>query len=441
MAPRKAVKHADVEVVDKITEAGDVSSPKRKKTMVKTTNKSDEEKQIRLPRAAKSTKIEQIEAPDSTSAVNKNVKAKNKTMSSKSASASAKANSKAKSVATKKNKEAEEKADMNMETVKNSEEIETKKTRTKATTKKAGMDTDEDRKPKGRAKKGANENTEGLEAPIAKKRRQANTAITTKESKVKAKVTRKKNEADGNAKEESAAAAKTIKKPDDDKSTKPARRKTRGRKNEATSEDILKDDEELKATGESPSLEALHTSDSEIQDIENNQSERIESTQISKKGKNMKKKEETATQKKATKTRGKTTNRNADSAAIEDDVDIANTVKDVQKKTAKENITATKKGRGKKGINIFVAKDENGENSENTAVEEKKISDSTEMLVSNNNMQKSLEEDNNKEDSDTEDENYTKMSGMLKKTDEVLSINSEVNENNVMSTSVHEEEN
>lgn len=146
MAPRKAAKHSDTEVVDRAAEAGDVSPPKRRKAVAKSVNKNDEERQIRLPRAAKSTKIEQIETTDTSSTTTKNTKTKTKT-SSITKNASAKTNSKVKSM-VKKNKEIEEKLNaspVNIDIAKNTEEIEIKKTRTKATIKKAGIDVDEER--------------------------------------------------------------------------------------------------------------------------------------------------------------------------------------------------------------------------------------------------------------------------------------------------------
>lgn len=149
MAPRKAAKHPDSEVVDRAAEAGDISPPKRKKTVSKVTTKNNEEKQIRLPRAAKSAKTEQTEVPDTTSVATKNTKAKNKILQPpKNALPAVKTNTKVKSTAAKKNKETEEKSDVtssNVEATTNVEEAETKRTRTKATTKKAGTDVDEER--------------------------------------------------------------------------------------------------------------------------------------------------------------------------------------------------------------------------------------------------------------------------------------------------------
>ena len=46
MAPRKPVKHSDSEVVDRAAEAGDVSPPKRKKTVSKVTTKNNEENKL-----------------------------------------------------------------------------------------------------------------------------------------------------------------------------------------------------------------------------------------------------------------------------------------------------------------------------------------------------------------------------------------------------------
>lgn len=144
MAPRKPAKHSEAEVVERAAEAGDVSPPKKKKTVAKAASKSDEEKQIRFPRAAKSTKIEQTEGTETTTTVTRNAKIKPK-VSAKTASVTEKSNSKIKS-APKRNKEAAEKGDTNPvnEKVKNAEETETKKTRAKATAKKAGINVDEE---------------------------------------------------------------------------------------------------------------------------------------------------------------------------------------------------------------------------------------------------------------------------------------------------------
>ena len=110
-------------------------------------NQNDEERQIRLPRAAKSTKIEQIEITDTNSTTTKNTKTKTKISSiAKNASTSTKTNSKVKSM-VKKSKEIEEKLNaspVNIDIAKNTEETEIKKTRTKATIKKAGIDVDEE---------------------------------------------------------------------------------------------------------------------------------------------------------------------------------------------------------------------------------------------------------------------------------------------------------
>ncbi|XP_043797578.1 myb-like protein X [Apis laboriosa] len=450
MAPRKAAKHSDTEVVDRAAEAGDVSPPKRRKAVAKSVNKNDEERQIRLPRAAKSTKIEQIETTDTSSTTTKNTKTKTKTSSiAKNASASAKTNSKVKSI-VKKNKEIEEKLNAspaNIDIAKNTEEIEIKKTRTKATIKKAGMDVDEESrgKSKGKAKKEAvNENIENLEAPTVKKK-SANIEIVSKDSNPKAKIIKKQtnidaeikgkgtnkgtnrnkaainNETENNDKtEESIVSIKTNKKSVDDKSTKiTVTRKKRGRKNEINAENISKDDGESKTIEESSS-ELIQTSDNENQEIQNNQSEETESIQT-KKGRNVKKKE--TLPKKIIKMRGKTANRNTDAGSNEDDTDVTKTIKEIQKKTNKEfisSIATTKRGRGKTSEN-----------------------NSSEILNSNNNVQKSSEEDIDKKlDSEKEETNkmYIKMSGTPKKTDETLVIKNQINENNVISTSVHEEE-
>ncbi|XP_006607740.1 myb-like protein X [Apis dorsata] len=448
MAPRKAAKHSDTEVVDRAAEAGDVSPPKRRKAVAKSVNKNDEERQIRLPRAAKSTKIEQIETTDTSSTTTKNTKTKTKT-SSITKNASAKTNSKVKSM-VKKNKEIEEKLNaspVNIDIAKNTEEIEIKKTRTKATIKKAGIDVDEEPrgKSKGKAKKEAvNENIENLEAPTVKKK-SANIEIISKDSNPKAKIIKKQtnidaeikgkgtnkganrskaainNETENNDKtEESIVSIKTNKKSVDDKSTKiTVAKKKRGRKNEINAENISKDDGESKAIEESSS-ELMQTSDNENQEIQNNQSEETESIQT-KKGRNVKKKE--TLPKKVTKIRGKTANRNTDAGSNEDDTDVTKTIKEIQKKTNKEfisSIATTKRGRGKTSEN-----------------------NSSEILNSNNNVQKSSEEDIDKKlDSEKEETNkmYIKMSGTPKKTDEILVIKNQINENNVISTSVHEEE-
>lgn len=163
----------------------------------------------------------------------------------------------------------------------------------------------------------------------------------------------------------------------------------------------------------------MQTSDNENQEIQN-QSEETESIQT-KKGRNVKKKE--TLPKKVTKIRGKTANRNTDAGSNEDDTDVTKTIKEIQKKTNKEfisSIATTKRGRGKTSEN-----------------------NSSEILNSNNNVQKSSEEDIDKKlDSEKEETNkmYIKMSGTPKKTDEILVIKNQINENNVISTSVHEEE-
>lgn len=163
----------------------------------------------------------------------------------------------------------------------------------------------------------------------------------------------------------------------------------------------------------------MQTSDNENQEIQNNQSEETESIQTTKKGRNVKKKE---IPKKVTKMRGKTANRNTD-GSNENDTDITRAIKEIQKKTNKEfisSIATTKRGRAKTSEN-----------------------NSSEILTSNNNVQKSLEEDiDKKQDSEKEETNkmYIKMSGTPKKTDETLVIKNQINENNIISTSVHEEE-
>ncbi|OAD58975.1 hypothetical protein WN48_09936, partial [Eufriesea mexicana] len=147
MAPRKTAKHSDTEVVDRAAEAGNILPPKRKKAVAKTVNKSDEEKQIRLPRAAKLTKTEQSETADLTSVITENAKTKTKTsLLGKNVSELAKSNSKVK-ITAKKNKGAAEKTDtssVNLENVENPEKTEMKKTRTKPATKKAGIDVDDE---------------------------------------------------------------------------------------------------------------------------------------------------------------------------------------------------------------------------------------------------------------------------------------------------------
>ena len=161
--------------------------------------------------------------------------------------------------------------------------------------------------------------------------------------------------------------------------------------------------------------------------------------QPQKKGRNLKKKEETAPQKKATKTRGKGGNRNAalneddDAALNEEDSDTVKAVKDSQKKTNKENvsITAAKRGRGKKGAGTTIANNENGEKvSENSPAEENALI-SPEILTSNNNVQKSLEDDDDKEQDAEVEQN---------KINETITIKNEVNQDD-LSTTVHEKEN
>ncbi|XP_017754279.1 PREDICTED: cylicin-1-like isoform X1 [Eufriesea mexicana] len=465
MAPRKTAKHSDTEVVDRAAEAGNILPPKRKKAVAKTVNKSDEEKQIRLPRAAKLTKTEQSETADLTSVITENAKTKTKTsLLGKNVSELAKSNSKVK-ITAKKNKGAAEKTDtssVNLENVENPEKTEMKKTRTKPATKKAGIDVDDESKikSKGKTKKGiASEGTENLEVPVTKRKKQANTEAISKESKAKAvkkeidtntdikdknanKGTKKakissSNEIKNNVKtEESIATIKANKKSNDDKSSKvTVARKTRGRKNEPNSEDISKDDKDSK-TEELSSSEPEHTNSNESQDVQNNQPETAETTQTSKKGRNVKKKE--VPQKKATKMRGKTVNRNADIASNENDA-----VKETQKKINKDSVPTTKRGRGKKGIIITTGKDENTENtSENAPIEEKKVLHLSETLTSSNNVQKSSDEDNDKkQDLKKEETKNTKTLGTLKKTDEANMIKIEINENNVINTSIHEDEN
>lgn len=173
----------------------------------------------------------------------------------------------------------------------------------------------------------------------------------------------------------------------------------------------------MKATEKFPSDSILVTfrtdTNNESETTENNESE---SAQTAKKGRNVKKKE--APQKKPTKMRGK-------AAFNEDDIDATKTVKETQKKTNKESVATTKRGRGK--------------NTDNTTAEEKKILNSSETLNSNN-MQNSTEDNGKKEDTEKEEAKYTKMLGSPKKLDEIH-IKDEMGENNVMSTSVHEEEN
>lgn len=141
MAPRKAAKHPDTEVVDRAAESGDASPLKRKKNVTRSA-RNDEEKQARLPRAAKTAaKIEQPEAGDA--AAIKNAKAKAKTTPRNAAAVKAKATT----TTTRKNKEAEDKADSSpadADSARIAEEAEPKKTRTKAAAKKAGMEADEE---------------------------------------------------------------------------------------------------------------------------------------------------------------------------------------------------------------------------------------------------------------------------------------------------------
>ena len=145
MAPRKTAKHTETEV-EKAPEANNISPPKKKKTVAKAANKIDEEKQVRLPRAAKLTKIEQTEGTETTTTVTKNTKTKVKTSPTKNASVTTKTNSKVKPV-PKKNKEVVNKDDnrpVNEPIIKGAEKTETKKTRARVT-KKAGIDVEEER--------------------------------------------------------------------------------------------------------------------------------------------------------------------------------------------------------------------------------------------------------------------------------------------------------
>ncbi|XP_015435993.1 PREDICTED: serine/threonine-protein kinase VRK1-like [Dufourea novaeangliae] len=337
MPPRKTAKHADAEVVDRVAEAGDLSPPKRKKISAKTASKSDEEKQVRLPRAAKSAKIEQTDIANTAPVVTKNAKPVNKTMSAKNVPT--KANSKVKASAARKTKDVEETADTGSSKSKSRE----------------------------KAKKGIAESIESLEVPTTKKTKQANTKAVSKENNTKAKATRKKAGVDNDVKEKPSAVVRTTKKVASNKPVKATSRNTRGRKNMVSPEDASKDEDDSKVTGESSSSEAVNTSDNENQEVQSNQLEGTESIQLTKRGKNVKKKEETAQQKKVTKNRGKT--------------------------------------------------------------------------VNHNNIPKSLEENNHKEeDSEQEETKITKSSEMVEKADEATT-KKEVNENNVMNSPVNEEEN
>ncbi|XP_076761372.1 uncharacterized protein LOC143429591 [Xylocopa sonorina] len=454
MAPRKVTKHSDMEVVDRAAEAGDVSPPKKNRNAAKTVNKSVEEKRIRLPRAAKSVKTEQTEITEPATVVTKNAKTKSKSAKAKNAAAPAKPNSKVK-FPEKKNKEAEENVDVdttNVEIVKNDEEIEMKRTRTKGPIKKAGTEAEEEPKAKSRVKTKkviANEDIANSEAPTVKKRKPEN--IEVKETKSKAKPTQKKpitsadtnnksvnnrdrittnNETESNDKiVESTVTTKTNKKAVNDKSAKAlGARKTRRQKNESTPEDASGDEEEPPVAEKSLSPEPEHLSGNEGQDDENNESEEAESAQLFKKGKNVKKKE-ASLKKAATKSRGKAINRNADTGSNEDDVDTMKTVKEVQKKMNKKTalITATKKGRGKKGATVTEL-EENGEKVTDSATID---TNSTEALNANNDAQKSSEEDNDKKQEDSEIEEHI---------DEVdkASIKVEPTESETINTSVNE---
>ncbi|KAK1130604.1 hypothetical protein K0M31_018729 [Melipona bicolor] len=418
MAPRKTTKHTEAEV-ERAPEADDVSLPKKKKTVAKAANKIDEEKQVRLPRAAKLTKIEQTEGTETTTTVTKNTKTKIKTSLTKNASVTTKTNSKVKPV-PKKNKEAVDKDDIrpvNELIIKSVEKTETKKTRAR-TTKKAGIDVEEEPKEKSkrRLKKPVNENAENSEAPTAKKRKQKNVEVASKDSKPKpkARAAKKKPDMNNDTKDKVNNKATAVNdneiendvKSGDYKFTKvTAPRKTRGRKNESNSDDITNNDE---TTEKLSSSETVDTNN-ESEEAENNESELAQTV---KKGRNVKKQE--VSQKKPTKTRGKATSN-------EDVIDTTIVVKEAQKKTNKE--VTLKRVRGKVTEN---------------ATEEKKELNSSETL-SNNNIQKLLEDDK-KEDTENEEIKHIKTSGMSKKIDDVI-IKDEINENNVMSTSVDEEKN
>ncbi|KOX69598.1 hypothetical protein WN51_05153 [Melipona quadrifasciata] len=408
MAPRKTTKHTEAEV-ERAPEADDVSLPKKKKTVAKAANKIDEEKQVRLPRAAKLTKIEQTEGTETTTTVTKNTKTKIKTSLTKNASVTTKTNSKVKPV-PKKNKEAVDKDDIrpvNELIIKSVEKNETKKTRAR-TTKKAGIDVEEEpkEKTKRRLKKPVNENAENS---TAKKRKQKNVEVASKDSKPKpkARAAKKKPAMNNDTKDKVNNKATAVNdneiendaKSGDYKFTKvTAPRKTRGRKNESNSDDITNNDE---TTEKLSSSETVDTNNEKL-------------AQTVKKGRNVKKQE--VSQKKPTKTRGKATSN-------EDVIDTTIVVKEAQKKTNKEALVTLKRVRGKVTEN---------------AMEEKKELNSSETL-SNNNIQKLLEDDK-KEDAENEEIKHIKTSGMSKKIDDVI-IKDEINENNVMSTSVDEEEN
>ncbi|KZC13368.1 hypothetical protein WN55_05966 [Dufourea novaeangliae] len=388
MPPRKTAKHADAEVVDRVAEAGDLSPPKRKKISAKTASKSDEEKQVRLPRAAKSAKIEQTDIANTAPVVTKNAKPVNKTMSAKNVPT--KANSKVKASAARKTKDVEETADTGSCMYTFSNFLRT------STSFSCSLDVCLDitvipkSKSREKAKKGIAESIESLEVPTTKKTKQANTKAVSKENNTKAKATRKKAGVDNDVKgkviynenkqtsyneiknyvikiEKPSAVVRTTKKVASNKPVKATSRNTRGRKNMVSPEDASKDEDDSKVTGESSSSEAVNTSDNENQEVQSNQLEGTESIQLTKRGKNVKKKEETAQQKKVTKNRGKT--------------------------------------------------------------------------VNHNNIPKSLEENNHKEeDSEQEETKITKSSEMVEKADEATT-KKEVNENNVMNSPVNEEEN
>lgn len=267
-------------------------------------------------------------------------------------------------------------------------------------------------------KQPVNENVENLEAPTAKKKK-TDVEVASKNSKPKpkARAVKKKPDINNDMKAKVNNKAKAVNdnetendvKLGDDKFTKvTAPRKTRGRKNESNSDDITNNDE---TTEKLSSSETVDTNN-ESEEAENNESELAQTV---KKGRNVKKKE--VPQKKPTKTRGK--------AASNEDIDTTIVVKEAQKKTNKDALVTIKRVRGKV--------------TENTT-EEKKVLNSSETLNSNNNIQKLLEDNDKKEDAENEEIKHTKTSGMSKKIDDVI-IRDEINENNVMSTSVNEEEN
>ncbi|XP_033329602.1 uncharacterized protein LOC117222164 [Megalopta genalis] len=155
MAPRKIVKHAVSEVADKVAEAGDISLTKKKKTATKSANKSDEEKPIRLPRAAKSAKVEQIETVNAA----KTVKPASKTTTAKSTSTN------------KKHKQAEENTVTEL----------------------------------AKTKSGKAENADHPEIVAVKRKKQANT-----EAAAKVKLSKKKAQVDDIEQEENMVAKRTI---------------------------------------------------------------------------------------------------------------------------------------------------------------------------------------------------------------------------------------